>query len=69
MKPTGDWRDQFIADMEAIELIVHDVCLGCGKRACSGCPAGTSTSIMHDKLSPEASAKLKEIFAKRNDKK
>lgn len=62
---TPNWRDEFIADMEAIGLLVHDVCLGCHKQNCTSCPAGTSTMVMHDKLSPEASAKLREVFLRK----
>ena len=36
------WR-LIISDAIQEEYIVDDLCLGCGKRSCGGCPAGTYT--------------------------
>jgi hypothetical protein len=52
-----DWMRAFVADMRAIGLLA-EVCLGCGKVDCGGCPCGTSTSVIRSKLSSEASSAL-----------
>lgn len=37
------WKD-IITDAIRTELLVDDVCLGCGRRNCGACPAGTTTA-------------------------
>jgi hypothetical protein len=46
----------FVSDMRSIGLLT-EMCLGCRKVDC-GCPCGSSTSVDHSKLSPEASSAL-----------
>lgn len=58
------WQEQFIADMREIGLLA-EVCMGCGKVDCGGCPCGTTTSVIHSKLSLEASTQLKAIHTSR----
>ena len=34
------WKE-IVTDAFLYEYLVDDICLGCGKRSCDGCPAGT----------------------------
>ena len=64
---TVPWPQQFIADMRSIGLLI-DYCDGCGKPDCTGCPCGSTTSVNHNALTPEASATLRLIFMERDKK-
>jgi len=37
------WKE-IVRDAILNEYLVNDICLGCGKRNCGGCPAGTATN-------------------------
>jgi hypothetical protein len=42
LKLASKWKD-IVADAIRNGLLVDDLCLGCGKRGCTSCPAGTTT--------------------------
>lgn len=42
MQLVDKWH-QIVKDAILCGYIVDDLCLGCGKRGCGGCPAGTYT--------------------------
>ena len=38
-----DKWEEIVTDALIRDYLVDDICLGCGKRSCGGCPAGVST--------------------------
>lgn len=58
------WKDDLIDDLRAIG-VVDEVCLGCGRVDCDGCPCGTSTSVIHAKLEAGTAEKLRQIWRQR----
>ena len=61
-----DWKNKLVADLREVG-VVGELCLGCGKVDCGGCPAGSGTAVLHTGLSREASEKLHQLWARRRE--